>query len=124
VAAWRYFLGGGRKGFPCYLALPDRNGPTAVVGLMHERYGLFCHTEDLARRLAFAGYAVLAPDLFCDHPDLEALYAGRVTFHPGDREVVGKIEDALTTSDGVSGVDVARRLTRFGAYGRRKPVGE
>lgn len=78
----------GWKGVPAYLALPDRNGPTPLVVLLHERYGLVRHTKDLARRLASAGYAVLAPDLFYDHPDLEGLHAGQVTFHPSDREVV------------------------------------
>lgn len=98
----------GHKGVPAYLALPDRKGPIPVVVLLHERYGLVRHTEDLAVRLASAGYAVLAPDLFYDHPDLEALHAGRVTFHPSDREVVEKIEDALTALEGLPGVDVAR----------------
>jgi carboxymethylenebutenolidase len=48
-----------------YLALPENTaGPLPGVVLIHDLLGLDGHDEDVARRLAAAGYAVLVPDLF------------------------------------------------------------
>jgi carboxymethylenebutenolidase len=47
-----------------YLAMPDSGGPHPGVVVIHEAYGLNDHIKDIARRLADAGYAALAVDLF------------------------------------------------------------
>lgn len=63
-------------GMPVLVAAPDEAPGRACVILLHERYGLVQHTEDLARRLAAEGYAVAAPDVFYDAPDQDALHRG------------------------------------------------
>jgi carboxymethylenebutenolidase len=50
-----------------YLALPDGNGPHPGVVVIHEAFGLNDHIKDVTRRLADAGYATLAVDLFAGH---------------------------------------------------------
>lgn len=53
------------EGQPGYLALPEHaSGPLPAVVVIHDLLGLDDHVEDLARRIAAAGYAALAPDLF------------------------------------------------------------
>ena len=48
-----------------YLALPRHAAvPLPGVMLIHDLLGLDEYAEDVARRIAAAGYAVLAPDLF------------------------------------------------------------
>lgn len=47
-----------------YLALPDGSGPHPGVVVIHEAQGLNDHMKDITRRLAEAGYAALAVDLF------------------------------------------------------------
>jgi carboxymethylenebutenolidase len=48
-----------------YLALPQNAAaPLPGVVLIHDSMGLDEYAEDVARRIAAAGYAVLAPDLF------------------------------------------------------------
>ena len=47
-----------------YLAVPDGSGPFPGVVVIHEAYGLNDHIRDVTRRLAEAGYAALAADLF------------------------------------------------------------
>ena len=47
-----------------YLAAPDGKGPHPGVVVIHEAHGLNDHINDVTRRLANAGYAALADDLF------------------------------------------------------------
>ena len=47
-----------------FLATPDGNGPHPGVVVIHEAQGLNDHIRDVTRRLANAGYASLAVDLF------------------------------------------------------------
>lgn len=47
-----------------FLALPDGAGPFPGVVVIHEAYGLNDNIRDVTRRLADAGYAALAADLF------------------------------------------------------------
>lgn len=49
-----------------YLALPDGEGPHPGVVVIHEAFGLNENIKDITRRLAGAGYAALAADLFAD----------------------------------------------------------
>ena len=56
--------------------------------IIHERYGLVQHTLDLARRLATDGFVVIAPDLFWNHPDQEAVHRGEIGVDLSDTEVL------------------------------------
>lgn len=48
-----------------YLALPEHAAaPLPAVVVIHDLLGLSDHVEDVTRRIAAAGYAALAPDLF------------------------------------------------------------
>ena len=48
-----------------YLALPEHAAtPLPAVIVIHDLLGLTGHVEDVTRRMAAAGYAALAPDLF------------------------------------------------------------
>jgi carboxymethylenebutenolidase len=48
-----------------YFVVPERAGkPLPAVVVIQEAWGLDAHIEDVARRFAYAGYAVLSPDLF------------------------------------------------------------
>src|SRR5882762_1044024 len=49
-----------------HLALPDAPGPHPGVVVIHEAFGLNDNIKDITRRLAQAGYAALAADLFTD----------------------------------------------------------
>ena len=47
----------------CYEALPDAE-PLGAVVVIQEAFGVNPHIEDIARRLAAAGYHAVAPDMF------------------------------------------------------------
>jgi carboxymethylenebutenolidase len=100
-------------GTPALLCVPDGPGPFPCVILLHERYGLVPHTEDIARIMAGHGYVVCAPDLFHTHPDQAALHAGTVTMRPSDTDVLALLEDAFELFGGEPKADTAR----FGLIG-------
>jgi carboxymethylenebutenolidase len=84
-----------------YLALPERAAlPLPAVVVIQEIWGLNEHIEDVARRVAAAGYAALAPDL----------YAVKGVRHPAlMRERVAKvIEFTRTLPPGAFGDPAAR----------------
>jgi carboxymethylenebutenolidase len=57
-----------------YLALPDRAAPPLPgVVVIQEIYGVNDHIRDVTRRIAAAGYAALAPDLFAVKGERPAL---------------------------------------------------
>ena len=49
---------------PCFVAQPAGGTPAAAALAIQEAFGLNAHIEDVARRLAAAGYVALAPDLY------------------------------------------------------------
>jgi carboxymethylenebutenolidase len=75
-----------------YLAAPARAGKAPGVVVIHENRGLNPYIEDVARRLAAAGYVAFAPDAL-------APLGG----YPGDetkaREMFGKLDQAKTVQD-------------------------
>jgi carboxymethylenebutenolidase len=79
-----------------YQAEPKRTaGPLASVLVIHENRGLNAHTEDVARRLAVAGYRAVAADFLSPvggtPPDQDAA-----------RDAIGKLDLAATTLDAVA----------------------
>lgn len=103
----------GPRGTPALLCRPDGDGPFPCVILLHERYGLVPHTENLARKMCANGFVVCAPDLFYAFPDQAALHAGTVGVKPTDLEVLALMEDAFALFAGVPGADTSR----FGLMG-------
>lgn len=77
------------------MCLPDAPGSFPSIVLLHERYGMVRHTEDVARRLAGEGYVVVAPDLFSTHPDQAGLQAGTIAAKPSDEDVLALLGDAV-----------------------------
>jgi carboxymethylenebutenolidase len=49
---------------PAYLAHPAGEGARPAVLVIQEAFGLNEHIEDVARRIAAAGYVALAPDMY------------------------------------------------------------
>jgi carboxymethylenebutenolidase len=95
-------------GTPALLCRPDAPGTFPCVILLHERYGLVQHTEDLARKMSADGFVVCAPDLFFTHPDQAALHAGTVSVKPADSEVLALLEDAFALFADVPSADPSR----------------
>ena len=75
-----------------YLAAPANTGKAPGVVVIHENRGLNPYIEDVARRLATAGYVAFAPDALAP-----------VGGYPGDetraREMFGKLDQAKTVED-------------------------
>ena len=68
-----------------YLVRPAALGHAGGVVIIHENRGLNAHIEDVARRLALAGYLALAPDL------LSAL-GGTPSDEDKARDLIGKLD--------------------------------
>jgi len=85
-----------------YLARPAAIGHAGGVVVIHENRGLNAHIEDVARRLALAGYLALAPDL------LSAL-GGTPSDEDKARELIGKLDPDISTGDAMAGVDWLHR---------------
>lgn len=75
-----------------YLARPARAGKAPGVVVIHENRGLNPYIEDVARRLAVAGYVAFAPDALAP-----------VGGYPGDedkaRDLFAKMDDAKLNED-------------------------
>jgi carboxymethylenebutenolidase len=85
----------GPGGTPALLCVPKVPGRYACAMVLHEKYGLVPHTENLARKLAADGFVVLAPDLFYEYPDQEALHRGEVWVDLTDENVLRGCEDVF-----------------------------
>lgn len=107
-------VGGGRT-MQGYQAEPrDPAGPLGSVLVIHENRGLNAHTEDVARRLAVAGYRAVAAD-----------FLSPVGGTPGDqdaaREAIGKLDLGATAADAVATLRLLRSLP--GGNGKAGAVG-
>ena len=103
----------GKAGTPTLLCKPNIAGTFPCVMILHERYGMVPHTEDLARRLAADGFVVLAPNLFHAHPDQAGLREGKFFYWPTDDVVQAGCEDAFPLFSDVPEADPSR----FGMIG-------
>jgi carboxymethylenebutenolidase len=98
-----------------YLVRPaSASGPLPTVLVVHENRGLNPHIEDIARRVALAGFIALAPD---------ALFP--LGGYPGDedkaRELFGKLDQAKTREDFVAAAGYLRATS--GSNGKLGVVG-
>jgi carboxymethylenebutenolidase len=120
----------GAKGTPAFLAHPEAAGQHPCIVILHERYGLVKHTEDLAEKLAGSGYVVIAPDLFYDYPDQDALHRGDVGVTPADDHVVACIDDIVPLLRSAKSSDPSRlgligicQTGRYAiVYGAQRPL--
>jgi carboxymethylenebutenolidase len=93
-----------------YLSRPKGDGPRPAVLVIHAWDGINERIQDVARRLAKAGYVALAPDLLSrqggtnSFPDSEAAIAAG-----------SKLSNEMITSDLTGGVNYLRRQTFVGA---------
>ena len=107
-------VGGGRtmKG---YQAEPrDPAGPLGSVLVIHENRGLNAHTEDVARRLAVAGYRAVAGDFLSP-------VGGTPADEDAAREAIGKLDLGVTAADAVATLRLLKSLP--GSNGKAGAVG-
>ena len=101
------------SGDAAYLSLPKGEGPFPAVTVIHEWWGLNGHIKHWADRLAAAGYAALAVDL----------YGGRTAAQPKDAMGLMKAVDAekaaatLASAHRFLKEDARVRATKRGAIG-------
>ena len=95
-------------GMPVYLAQPITAGRYPIVILMHERYGLVQHTEDLARRCAEDGFVACAPNFFFRHPDQAVLSSGDSRYDMTDPESVQLLASALALLEHQPSADLSK----------------
>jgi carboxymethylenebutenolidase len=94
-----------------FLALPDGE-PRAPVLFLIDAYGLRAQTEEMARRIAAEGYAVLVPNAFyragrapvLEMPDFKDA-ASREAFMAGVKPLMGELTPAAMGSDGAAYLD-------------------
>jgi carboxymethylenebutenolidase len=98
-----------------YLAMPDGNGPHPGVVVIHEARGLDDHIKHVTRRLADAGYATLAVDLFAgrNRAVCMARYMAGMLRGSVNRFGVDDLKSALTLLAKMTNVD-AQRLGAVG----------
>jgi carboxymethylenebutenolidase len=107
-------VGGGRtmKG---YQAEPrNAAGPLGSVLVIHENRGLNAHTEDVARRLAVAGYRAVAADFL-------SAVGGTPADQDAAREAIGKLDLGAAAADAVATLRLLKSLP--GSNGKAGAVG-
>ena len=110
----RWPVGGGRM-LEGYQAEPRKpEGPLPAILVIHENRGLNAHIEDVARRLALAGYRAVAADFLTP-------LGGTPADQDGAREAIGKLDLARTTADAVATLQVLAMLP--GGNGKVGAVG-
>jgi carboxymethylenebutenolidase len=107
-------VGGGRtmKGYQAEPRKPA--GTLGAILVIHENRGLNAHTEDVARRLAVAGYRALAAD-FLSHS------GGTPANEDAAREAIGKLDLARAANDAVATLRLVKTLP--GGNGKAGAVG-
>jgi carboxymethylenebutenolidase len=82
-----------------YLARPvDASGPLPGVVVIHENRGLNPHIEDIARRVALAGFVALAPDFLSPA-------GGTPDDEDQAREMIGALDPAQTLDNAIAAVE-------------------
>jgi carboxymethylenebutenolidase len=107
-------VGGGRtmKGYQAEPRNPA--GALGSVLVIHENRGLNAHTEDVARRLAVAGYRAVAADFLSP-------VGGTPTDQDAAREGIGKLDLGATAADAVATLRLLKSLP--GSNGKAGAVG-
>lgn len=79
---------------PAFIARPAKSGKFPCVVLISEIFGLHEYIRDTARRLAKAGYVVIAPDFFVRAGDPSTM-----TDYPAIMKIVATATDTQVTGD-------------------------
>jgi carboxymethylenebutenolidase len=82
----------GGSSMDAYVEMPEGDGPHPGVVLCFHRGGMDAFTHDRVEKLANAGYAAIAPDMYHRHKGQEA---GEAVKHRHDDEVIADIGAAL-----------------------------
>lgn len=85
-----------------YLAKPTAGTGFGAVLVIHENRGLNAHIEDVARRLALAGFVALAPDFLSPA-------GGTPANEDQARDMIQKLDRPTAVADAVAGVAWLRR---------------
>ena len=110
--AWPVGPGRTMKG---YQAEPHRPaGPLGSVLVIHENRGLNAHIEDVARRLAVAGYRAVAPDFLSP-------VGGTPADQDAARETIGKLDLGQSAADAAATLRILKTLP--GSNGKAGAVG-
>ena len=101
---------GTRRAMKGYQAEPRKpSGPLGSVLVIHENRGLNAHIEDVARRLAVAGYRAVAPDFLTP-----------VGGTPADQDVaraaIGKLDLGQSAADAVATLRMLSRLPNANGF--------
>jgi carboxymethylenebutenolidase len=93
-----------------YLAIPRGGGPHPGVVVIHESDGLTDHIKDVTRRVAEAGYAALAVDLFGDRNRAITMtrYMTGMLLGSVNRYGIDELKAALTLLAKLPEVDASR----------------
>jgi len=98
------------EGLKTYVAEPRSRSLKATILVIHENRGLNDHIRDVARRLALAGYRAVAPDLLTP-------LGGTPANEDEARMLIGKLDLAKATADGVALVKTLKATSRGGKVG-------
>jgi carboxymethylenebutenolidase len=98
-----------------YVVKPKNlKAPAPGVVVIHENRGLNAHIEDVARRVALAGYVALAPDFLSPA-------GGTPANEDTARDMIGKLDPAQTLQNAIAAVkwlrDLPETTDRIGAVG-------
>lgn len=88
-----------------YFAMPKDKKKHGAVLVIHENRGLTPHIQDVARRIALAGFVAIAPDLL-------APQGGTPTDEDKARELIGTTDYDLALAQARAFADKARALPR------------
>ena len=98
------------NGYTAYVAEPRSRSLKSTVIVVHENRGLNEHTRDVARRLALADFQAVAIDFL-------SLAGGTPADENKAREMIGKLDMAKTSADGVEMIRELKRSSRSGKVG-------
>jgi carboxymethylenebutenolidase len=105
--SWPVGAGRTMKG---YQAEPARlRAPLGTMLVVHENRGLNPHIEDVARRLAVAGYRAVAPDFLSP-------VGGTPADQDAAREAIGKLDLAAAVADAVATLRLLRKLPNANGF--------
>jgi carboxymethylenebutenolidase len=110
--SWPVATGRAFKGYQAEPRQAER--PLGTVLVIHENRGLNAHVEDVARRLAVAGYRAVAPDFLSSA-------GGTPADQDAAREAIGKLDLAQSAADAVATLRLLASLP--GANGKVGAVG-
>ncbi|GAN76088.1 dienelactone hydrolase family protein [Acidisphaera rubrifaciens] len=95
IVAGETTIASGRDHLPAYYARPDGRGPFPTILVIEEIFGVHEYIKDVCRRLAHAGYAAVAPELYARIADLSKMTDAKAII----RDVILKAPDAQMLAD-------------------------